>query len=557
MTTNTVNRYTINGLIGTADTVMDNLEKICAAAGCWLTYDIHQGAWAVIINKPGNVEVDGTRSFNDSNIIGSISISTTGIDGLYNSVNVTFPHEDLFNQPDVIQVSIPLADRFPNEPDNTLELTYGLVSDPVQAMLLGAMELRQSRVDKIIKFQTDFSKINVKAGDLIDVTNSVYGFNKKVFRVITVSEADTTDGDINIIITALEYDANVYDEADLSRDFRFTENGIYSGVATPLSETSTAVTNVAADVLLLGNDVNYQQGLVDDITASVVVLSSDVTTLSSDVSGLDNDVTVLQGNVTTINQAIVLLASNVASSNANLAAVNANIALLESNVVLTQGNLDALNSYITMMTNTNNATIAAINLNLNQLNSNVATLTSTTAPTLQYVSLRWGTSSSDIMDTRAWVVTPMTESIALGWTGSDAVAQQTYSTYFRWGGHNTYTENYLLDVDAYKALYPSATSVNILMSAKWRRSTAPTTYYNCNMYFSSVFGDGTTSYTWNSSSPESSGRNLYTITNPGSILNYNRSNPVSAYSLVSTGTYTQVVSATIDLNTGTITFNAI
>lgn len=204
--------FNINGVFSTDKTVIQNLETLCTAAGSWFTFDIHTGKWSVIINQPGY----STASFDDDNILGSISISGTGLTELYNSVKVEFPHSDLNDERDFIQVSIPLENRFINEYENTLEMQFDCINDPLQAEVLGFVELKQSRVDKIIQFRTDYSQLGLKAGDLIDVTSAMYGFDQKMFRIVTVSEEDEGNS-IVLSITALEYDADVYnfDNIDL------------------------------------------------------------------------------------------------------------------------------------------------------------------------------------------------------------------------------------------------------------------------------------------------------------------------------------------------------
>lgn len=236
-------RYTINGLMDTSNSVLDNISTLCNACGAWLTYDNYAGKWSVIINRTGT----SSYSFDDSNIIGPINISGTGLDSLYNAVKVAYPHEDLRNQRDYIQIEIPAEDRFPNEPDNVLDIDYKVVTNPVQAQMLGLMELKQSRVDKIINFVTDFSQLGIKAGDLIDITNSIYGFEAKMFRVITVKEVDNADNSIQLEITALEYDANVYDTSDLARYTVSTQNGIVAigSIPAPTTPTVTAYTLVS------------------------------------------------------------------------------------------------------------------------------------------------------------------------------------------------------------------------------------------------------------------------------------------------------------------------
>jgi len=252
-------RFRINGLLATETPVLQNLEKICNAAGAWLTYDIHDGKWSVIINKEGA----STASFDDSNIIGPIRINGTGLYNLYNKVQVSFPNADIRDQRDTVTIEIPSGERNANEPDNTLNISYDIINNPVQAELMGFIELKQSRVDKIIQFNTDFSMIDIKAGDIIDITNDIYGFNEKLFRVVTVREVDNDAGAIDIEITALEYDASVYDTSNLNRYIRSNEIGIPSigAIAPPNQPTITKYELDARPRIEISTVVN--SGIVD------------------------------------------------------------------------------------------------------------------------------------------------------------------------------------------------------------------------------------------------------------------------------------------------------
>lgn len=234
--------YRINGVIDTDKTVRQNMEILCSCSQSWLTYDIHTGQWSVIINQAGN----SIASFDDSNIIGPLTVTGTGLTDLYNRCVVSFPHQDLRDQKDTVDMSIPPEDRNPNEPDNTLNIDLDCVNDPIQAQMIGLVELKQSRVDQAVKFVTDYSQLGINAGDLIDITNSYYGFNAKMFRVVSVQEADTDDGGIQIEITALEYDANVYDMSDLFRYLRSDANGLTDIGAIP-APGAPLITSVTVD----------------------------------------------------------------------------------------------------------------------------------------------------------------------------------------------------------------------------------------------------------------------------------------------------------------------
>lgn len=214
------NRYQINGLINTESAVMTNVEELATTAGSWLSYSTLSGKWGVIINRSGT----SIASFDDSNILGTISVTGTGLQDLYNSVKTEFPNRDIRDQTDYVQIAIPAEDRNANEQDNALNIVYNYINEPVQAQLLGFIELKQSRIDKIITFSTDYTLINLLPGNIIDITNTKLGFSSKLFRIVSIAEQDGENG-LQCEITALEYDDTVYDE-DLTRFTRTVSNGL-------------------------------------------------------------------------------------------------------------------------------------------------------------------------------------------------------------------------------------------------------------------------------------------------------------------------------------------
>ena len=218
------NVFAINGLIDTGSTVLQNLQEICTASGVWLVYDINLGKWDVVINTTGN----SVKSFTDNNIIGNIDLMTTSLTEYYNQVEIKFPHKDILDQADYEDFSIPANQFLPNEKLNRLSLSSDLINNPVQAQLIAARELKQSRIDKVIKFTTDFTSLGLRAGDIISVSTTMYGFNNKLFRITTLEESDLDDGGLGIVITALEYSSTVYDTSGLVYTDRTIETGIRS-----------------------------------------------------------------------------------------------------------------------------------------------------------------------------------------------------------------------------------------------------------------------------------------------------------------------------------------
>lgn len=244
-------RYTINGLLDTSRPVFENMETITNSCATWLSYDNLIGQWAVVINAP----TAASASFNDNNIIGGINLTTTSLDGYYNECEVRFHNIELRDQEDYVLLSIPEAERYPNEPVNRLIINAPMVNNQIQAQLIGLIELKQSRLDKVIEFKTDFSKLNLDAGDVIEITNDVYGWTAQKFRVLQTSEAEQ-DGTLVISITAQIYDVNVYDDSDLYEYLRESETGLIE--LDPLVDVSPVTT--ATDVL--DSNGNSMLGLI-------------------------------------------------------------------------------------------------------------------------------------------------------------------------------------------------------------------------------------------------------------------------------------------------------
>jgi len=201
---------------------MANIENIANSAQCWVTYDITQGKWSVVINQAGT----STHSFDDSNIVGEVDLVTTQLDRLYNAVEVQYPDNDLEDSNSFVRAEMLPADLLQNEPENVLRLTYPLLSEQIQALNLGLTELKQSRLDKVITFVSDYTAYGIRAGDIIDVTIDTYNWTSKLFRVLQLEEVDRADGYIDIRITANEYDDNIYTH-DLSRFTLSNEDGIF------------------------------------------------------------------------------------------------------------------------------------------------------------------------------------------------------------------------------------------------------------------------------------------------------------------------------------------
>lgn len=206
-------RYEINGIITTNDNVMANAQKITMASNSWLTYDYGQGKWKSILNRAAtDAEKSSAFHFTDDNIIGEITVTTTPLEDQFNEFEMEFPDRGLRDQLNYARESIAAGQRNSLEPNNQLRMRLEMVNNAVHAVRIGRIELKQSRVDLVVSFTADYSAIQVQAGDVVKITNTVYGFDADLFRVSRVREIESEDGNLTAEITALEYSDDVYTE---------------------------------------------------------------------------------------------------------------------------------------------------------------------------------------------------------------------------------------------------------------------------------------------------------------------------------------------------------
>lgn len=255
------NRYQINGIVNPQQNVLANMQELANSAGVFVNYDITTGKWGVIIDK----DESPVHSFNDSNIIGGIDVTATSLDRAYNAIEAEFPSRFIQDQTDTIRINLPNEFLNANEPENVLNVRFTMLNEPTQARQLAYVALYQSRQDRVVTFTTDYSKINVSAGDVITLTNSIYGFNNQTLRVIRVKEVESEDGGILVEIVAQEYDSTLYTAGGQPRRPRTPSAPItlpsLGVIATPAAPLVTTANNNRQPSILLSGVV--PSGVVD------------------------------------------------------------------------------------------------------------------------------------------------------------------------------------------------------------------------------------------------------------------------------------------------------
>jgi hypothetical protein len=209
-------RFKFDGSLETTSTIMQNLQLMSACCDCLIKYNEITGLWGVIVQTPTVVPV---MDINNSNMVSSISISPIDLASSYNIAEVKFPDgtaQDSFNTAVFDLAVIDPALLYPNEPVNKQTISLPLVNNGVRAQYLATRFLKAAREDLQLQVEVNYSGLQLEAGDVVTVTNANYGWTAKQFRINKVVEKFSDDGSITAALNLMEFNAAVYDDADIT-----------------------------------------------------------------------------------------------------------------------------------------------------------------------------------------------------------------------------------------------------------------------------------------------------------------------------------------------------
>ena len=269
-------RYRVNGPLNTTNNCLDNLQELVDTCDSWLQYSDIEDKWKVVINKrydeaPNAVttadlyHVKSGYNDTDANLVGGININPIDLNATFNSLQVAYPNKGIRDQTDyqIFDFTEPGTDWYnpallsPNEPDNKLDVEFPQVNNYIQSAYLGVRRLLQSREDLVVSFQTDYSGIQVEAGDVIRISSVEYGWegvafpDGKLFRVSQVQEIKEIDGTLYAKIQAFEYNETIYADNALV-DFELSENtGLEDPniIETPIAPTVTIISEASLSAM--------------------------------------------------------------------------------------------------------------------------------------------------------------------------------------------------------------------------------------------------------------------------------------------------------------------
>ena len=239
-------RYTLDGLIDTANSKKDNIEGMLTAMAGSLSYS--GGEYFI----SGAAYVTPTVTIDESVMVGGIEVQTKqSRRSLYNGVKGVFRSED----DDYVVADYPaqLSSTFSTEDGDPiyLDLALPFTTNNVRAQRIAKLALLRSRQQTAISVPCNLSALKFKAGDNIMVTNAKMGWSAKVFQVTGYDLSLSGSGEIIVSVQAIETAAAIYDwtSSDQEDYLAGGEVSLYNGstVAAPTSFAGTASTAVNLD----------------------------------------------------------------------------------------------------------------------------------------------------------------------------------------------------------------------------------------------------------------------------------------------------------------------
>ena len=199
-------RYTIDGVVDTANSIKANIETMIGSMAGRLVYsggkfEVHAGEYIA-----PSIAVD------ESQIIGEITVQTKqSRRNAFNGVKGVFLSEEdnyiLADYPAQISSAYAVQDGDPIYLDMALPYT----SNNVRAQRLAKLALFRSRQQEAITIPCNLSALRFKIGDNINVTNTRLGYNQKVFEVVGYAMDFSSNGQIVVNVDAIETAASIWD----------------------------------------------------------------------------------------------------------------------------------------------------------------------------------------------------------------------------------------------------------------------------------------------------------------------------------------------------------
>ena len=206
---------TINHVVDTNQTLLNNTKTMLAGMRAYMPFS--QGRYSIKIEDAGNATdiLSGVativRTFNEDNIVGSITYSTVEKSSKYNAVKVGYvdPDDKWSNQSVVFpekQSTRQYYLDYDNGRENTLDIFFPTLTNYAMAKDMARLLFNKSRLQEQCSFTADSSALDIEVGDNVYIQSKVLNFSTDPWRVVSINIRN----DMNIELGCVKNPDTIY-----------------------------------------------------------------------------------------------------------------------------------------------------------------------------------------------------------------------------------------------------------------------------------------------------------------------------------------------------------
>jgi hypothetical protein len=187
----TEKRYTINGVVDTANEPGATIDAMCSSMAGICPYIGGK------FKMKAGAHTSSVFSFTEDDITGKVSFQTRdSMRDAFNGVKGTYVTSDNDYQvsdfPPVVNATYTTEDGGARI---WKDIALGFTTSPATAQRIAKIELERSRQDIVVTIETKLGAINAHAGDIVDLTLARYGWTNKLFEVTNSQFIVSDSGD--------------------------------------------------------------------------------------------------------------------------------------------------------------------------------------------------------------------------------------------------------------------------------------------------------------------------------------------------------------------------
>jgi hypothetical protein len=232
-------RYTCNGAFTTDQQPVDILEGMATSMAGILWYA--QGQWRM---KPG-YWTPPTLSLDEDDFIGPIRVNTrhsrrdnfNGVRGTYRGAASDYQQTDY---PSVQDAGSLAAD---NDKESWADLNLAFTDTPQMSHRVARIALEQNRQQLVVQADFNLKAFKLQIGDVVNITNSRFGWSSKEFEVISWSFGVGQDLAIPVTMTLRETAESIYDQVADGATYELDNTSLASPFTTQTPVLGSPVIN--------------------------------------------------------------------------------------------------------------------------------------------------------------------------------------------------------------------------------------------------------------------------------------------------------------------------